>query len=108
MRDICFYARKLAENRIAHDHAPFSTWSHMDHIQALIEDGRARCAYVFEFVFRRSLCTILHGSLPRSVRRTSAPGARCGSVSGITESAADLRKSSRWAATSGGFEDSPF
>lgn len=48
--DICFYARKLKENRIAPT-MPVFDLSHMINYRRLIEDGELTMPYVFEFVF---------------------------------------------------------
>lgn len=48
--DICFYSRKLAENRIAPT-MPVFDLSHLTNYRRLIEDGVLAAPYVFEFVF---------------------------------------------------------
>jgi 3-keto-5-aminohexanoate cleavage enzyme len=48
--DICFYARKLRENRIVPTMAVFDL-SHLVNFRRLVDDGELAPPYVFEFVF---------------------------------------------------------
>ncbi len=106
--DICFYARKLAESRIAPT-MPIFDLSHLINYRRLVDDGVLSPPYVFEFVFD------VPSALPYTDRYLELfvdhlpPGAIWFCVRHHQKGATDLRRVMELGGhIRVGYEDSPF